>query len=186
MIFSKKIIFLFILIHIFFCFGSQDCCQANSVQEDQIKAVFIFNLMNFITWPDRSFSGKNDNIKVGVIGNNRLGTILKKVVSEELIQGRKIKMTLNEDSLNLCDYHLIFISSTKKMIQNLKRIRNKNCSFLTVGDASDFVHKGGIISLVREDKRIRVEINAALAKKARIKISSKLMRISTIINRKIP
>ncbi len=186
MIFNKKIIFLFILIQVFFCFGSHDYCQANSVQEDQIKAVFIFNLMNFITWPDSSFSGKNDTIKVGVIGNHQLGTILKKVVSEELIQGRRIKTTVNEDLLNLCDYHLIFISSTKKMIRNLKQIRNKDCSFLTVGDEPAFAHKGGIISLVRDDKRIRVEINAALAKKAGIKISSKLMRIATIIGRKKP
>ena len=49
---------------------------------------------------------------------------------------------------------------------------------LTVGEAKSFVDKGGIIGFVIEKKKIRFEVNLPAAKRANLKISSKLLRLA--------
>ena len=52
---------------------------------------------------------------------------------------------------------------------------------LTVGDTQDLVQAGGMVSLVREDGRLHPMINRETAARAGIQISSKLLRLATLV-----
>ena len=48
---------------------------------------------------------------------------------------------------------------------------------LTVSETDRFVQAGGIINLLIEQNKVHFEINAAAAKKAGLKVSSKLLNL---------
>jgi hypothetical protein len=50
---------------------------------------------------------------------------------------------------------------------------------LTVGDTDRFVETGGMINFVKEGKKIRFEINEAAAKRAGLRVSSKLLSLAS-------
>jgi hypothetical protein len=52
---------------------------------------------------------------------------------------------------------------------------------LTVSDIEDFARKGGIVGFFNQGGRVRLEINAVLARQAGLKLSAKLLEISRIV-----
>jgi len=57
----------------------------------------------------------------------------------------------------------------------------KGRSILTVGDADEFVERGGVIRFVTENNKVRLRINLEAAKAAHLTISSKLLRSAEIV-----
>ena len=49
---------------------------------------------------------------------------------------------------------------------------------LTVADTEGFLEAGGIVNFVTEESNIRFEINTAAAKRAKLAIRSKLLRLA--------
>ena len=52
---------------------------------------------------------------------------------------------------------------------------------LTVSEIEEFCQSGGMLNFVRQDETFRFEINPDSAKRAGLKISSKLSSMATII-----
>jgi hypothetical protein len=55
-------------------------------------------------------------------------------------------------------------------------------SVFTVADQEGFARAGGTANFFRADNRIRFEINPLAAKKAGLKISSRLLRLAKVVN----
>ena len=54
----------------------------------------------------------------------------------------------------------------------------KELAILTIGDIDHFIEYEGIIGFVKEDNKIRFEINLTQAEKQRLKISSQLLKLA--------
>lgn len=52
---------------------------------------------------------------------------------------------------------------------------------LTVGEDGVFTQCGGIINFVKEDNRVRFEVNVSAAERAGLKISSRLLALARIV-----
>ena len=53
---------------------------------------------------------------------------------------------------------------------------------LSTGDGEGFAQSGGIVGFTTRDNRVRFEINLARADEARLKISSQLLKLATIVS----
>ncbi len=51
----------------------------------------------------------------------------------------------------------------------------------TVADRAGFARGGGIANFIRANKKIRFEINPSAAKKAGLKVSSRLLRLAKVV-----
>jgi hypothetical protein len=49
---------------------------------------------------------------------------------------------------------------------------------LTVGDAPDFLARGGVVEFVREGNRVRFDVNIGEAQRAGLVVSSRLLRVA--------
>lgn len=158
--------------------------QPESFQEYQVKAVFLYNLTNFISWPEGTFENQNDPLKICIIGEDPFGAFLDKVIHNETINGRRIVVNRLTDNDTFCSCHILFINSTmnEELSQILQRI--KECSVLTVSDVHEFTQLGGMINLVRKGKRVRIEVNVDSARRAGLTISAKLLKLAEIIKDK--
>ena len=59
----------------------------------------------------------------------------------------------------------------------------KGNSILTVGETGDFIARGGLVRFKVDDARVRFEIDAQAAEKAKLRISSKLLSLADIARR---
>jgi hypothetical protein len=54
---------------------------------------------------------------------------------------------------------------------------------LTVGEGDDFIHQGGVIAFVVDDRHVRFDINLKAATNAGLKLSSKLLSVARFVER---
>jgi hypothetical protein len=57
---------------------------------------------------------------------------------------------------------------------------------LTVGDAADFIGRGGMIRFAEVANRIRFEINPGAAERSGLRVSSRLLRLAEIVDAPAP
>lgn len=146
---------------------------------NQVKAVFLFNFTQFVTWPPQAFAGNNGQFVIGVLGNDPFGSYLEKVVEGERVAGHPIVVQRYSEAKDIRQCHILFINkgNTAEVTGELRYP-----GLLTVGDKENFARDGGIIGFYLENNKLRLQINTKTAKAANLSISSKLLRLANVID----
>lgn len=147
--------------------------------EYEVKAAFLYNFMKFIEWPAESLA--NTTIIVGVLGEDPFGTAIDAIQSKT-IREKKLIIKRIKSFQDVKDCHILFISSSEK--KHLSQIFEalKGLSILTVGDTEEFAQRGVIINFYLKEKKVHFEINVEAARRAGLKISSKLLNLAKIVH----
>ena len=140
---------------------------------DKVKTAVIYNITQFVTWPQKTL-----NLTICILGegsiNNELGKINRKNS-----RGRRLSITNRSPNApfeQLCD--AVFIHSTDSQTVNKVLDRLKGKPVLTISDHRSFNEMGGMIELFRDSKRINFSINNSSATAADLSISSKLLKLA--------
>src|SRR5687768_8730684 len=59
-------------------------------REYDVKAVFLYNFVSFVTWPDSAFADANAPFVIGVLGSDPFGQVLDEVVASEQAKNRPL------------------------------------------------------------------------------------------------
>ena len=150
-------------------------------QEYDLKAAFLFNFAQFVEWPASAFSGTSTPITIGILGEDPFGNSIDEVVAQETAHGRGllVRRYATVDQVSGC--HILFIaaSETDRVENILSSLARRG--ILTVGETKAFADHSGIITFQVKNHRLRLRINLAAARDARLTISSKLLRQSDIV-----
>ena len=152
--------------------------QESAPTEYQLKAAFLLNFAKFVEWPPAAFAEATSPIVLGVLGNNPFGDVLERTVQDKAINSRSVLVKPFRSSVESTNCQILFISTSEKarLPEILASLRG--ASVLTVGEMDGFTEAGGIINFVRQGNKIRFQINESAAKKAGLKISSKLLSLA--------
>jgi hypothetical protein len=152
-----------------------------SMSEYLLKAAFIYNIAKFVEWPPGSFESEKTPLVFCVLGKDPFGYSLN-TIDGKIVQGRTLTVRHVDRIEELRACHILFISSseTNRLPQVLQSL--KDSKVLTVSDIPHFAQNGGIINLITLDNKINMEINVTAADKARMQISSKLLKLARIVN----
>ena len=152
--------------------------QAQTGNEYQVKAAFLYNFAKFVDWPPEAFAGRSGKLVIGVIGEDPFGGALDQAINGKTIGGRSLVVHRLRWGQDLRSCHILFISSSER--QRLPQIIQslRGASVLTVGDMGQFNQQGGIINFVLEANKVGFEINSRGAHRARLRISSKLLALA--------
>ena len=163
-----------------FTFTTKAHSESRVVREYQIKAAFLYNFAKFVEWPAAKFRDETSPMNLCVTGIDPFGITLDNTVSGKTIKGRSINVNRIDWEDNLKSCHILFVSSSER--ENLPKIVESllGAGVLTTGDMDRFARRGGVISLTKKANKIRFEINLQAADRARIKLSSHLLRLATI------
>jgi hypothetical protein len=76
---------------------------------------------------------------------------------------------------------IVFISASEhgQLPEILKRL--EGAPTLTVAEMDDFAERGGVIRFRMEGDRVRLDINPSAAARARLRISSELLKLARIV-----
>jgi YfiR/HmsC-like len=150
--------------------------------EDEVKAVFLFNFAQFVEWPPEVFHALDSPVVIGILGRDPFGVYLEKTIEDEVVNGHPLVVERYSSVKQIQNCHILFINPgrTVKIESVLRALKDRN--ILTVSDADDFTNRGGMIRFINEDNKIKLEINLNAVKAANISISSKLLQLSEIVD----
>lgn len=160
------------------------CAFANAASEYQVKAAFLFNFSEFVSWPTQAFSSANAPIIIAVLGHDPFGADLDAIVSGEHVGLHPLIVRRYHDVSEVDGCHILFIdrSEATELPQILQALRGRN--ILTVSDIDGSAKSGVMIDLVIQSNHIRMRINIAAARASGLRISSQLLRPAQIIGPK--
>ncbi|MDD2734797.1 MAG: YfiR family protein [Desulfuromonadaceae bacterium] len=169
------------------CYPLQSICSSNQkASENELKAVYLYNFLQFVQWPSPLGGWSKGNAKIiGVVGDSPFGTALAELqitVNKNVTNPIKvIYYGQYHEDMNLRGCHLLFVSESEK--QHIGKIMSnvKGAPVLTVSDVDDFISSGGMIALVREKGKIRWMINRGMTDKAGLRLSAQLLSIALTV-----
>ena len=144
--------------------------------EYQVKATYLFNFVKFIEWPRRPTA--TGPLTICVAERNPFGDALREAIQGERIAGRQLEARLVSQPESVCD--VMFVPRGTPPGRYLEAFRGS--ATLTVGEDAGFLNKGGIINFIMDRGTVRFEIDPAAAKRAELRISSHLLRLSRPAN----
>lgn len=141
-------------------------------REYEIKAAFLYHFAQFVEWPE-----KKEQIMLCVLGSDPFGRALDnlkdKTVKEKTLTARRL------DRIREARHcHVLFISPSEqeRLPQVLDTLRASNV--LTVGETQTFTQSGGVIRLFKAGNKIRFEVNLEAARRAKLTISSRMLKLA--------
>ncbi len=146
-------------------------------REYDVKAAFLFNIVNFVTWPPEAFSGASDPVRVCVADTDPFGSVLDEVMKGESAGARPIEVVRVHDAEEMTACHLVFVPSRSPHLQDILQVVGTR-PIVTVGETTDFLKRGGLINFVIENVRVRFDVNEAAAISRGLAFSSKLLRVA--------
>lgn len=154
--------------------------QGAALPEYQVKAVFLYNFTKFVQWPDNMFAHASDPIVIVILGADPFGEFLDQTVKGEAIDGHPVvvKRFQNLKDVGLC--HILFVAGSDAQYPGLKDPRLRNS--LVVGDSPSFASNGGMVGLLTENNKTRIQINLKNVKEADLVISSRLLRLAEVVD----
>ncbi len=154
---------------------------AGPVSEYQLKAVFLFNFTQFVTWPTDAFPSAGAPLVIGVLGDDPFGSDLDAVVVGERVGGRRLVVRRYRDVSDIKDCQVLFIdrSESGALRKIVDALRGR--SILTVSDIDGAAENGVIIGLVLEQGHVHMRINLAAARASGLALSSQLLRPAQLV-----
>lgn len=152
--------------------------QESQPSEYQLKAAFLYNFAKFVEWPPTVLPQNSSPFIIGILGENPFNDELKKSVVGKKILDHPISVVSFPNAKEATNCHILFIcTSEKKRLPEIFQALG-NANVLTVGETERFIESGGVINFTREGNKIRFEISDDAAKRAGLKISSKLLSLA--------
>ena len=151
--------------------------QGSKPTEYQVKAAFIYNFAKFVEWPDESHFRV---LTLCILGEDSFCAAID-TIKGKFVRGKKLQVKRVKSIQDLKDCNILFITSSEK--HNLSHLVDAldGSSILTIGDTEGFTEQGVIINLYIDNNKVRFKINIEAAKRANLKLSSRLLKLAEIV-----
>jgi|WetSurMetagenome_2_1015567.scaffolds.fasta_scaffold241645_2 hypothetical protein len=165
-------------------FALEPAVTERIASEYEVKAAYLFNFAKFIEWPAPVFPKNDAPIIIGISKDDSFGGILENAVSGKTVQNRSIiiRRVKTLDDWQSCNIAFIGAAETNLTASILESLESRHV--LTVGEREGTARSKCIINFIMEGGRVQFEVDAMKAEIAGIKISSKLMMVARVVNRK--
>lgn len=148
-----------------------------------VKAVFLYNFSRYATWSATAESGSEPFV-IGILGSDPFGVVLDDIAAKKTVHGRKLVL---QRFASLADYrppcHILFVAGAMSPAQQTVVIeKTQGIGTMLVGETPGFAEQGGTINFYVDGDRIRFEINAHAAHRARLELDGKLLSLGRAAN----
>jgi hypothetical protein len=147
--------------------------------EYEVKAAFLYNFVQFTTWPDAAFAAADEPFGVCVAGTDPFGPRLESTFAGETFGKHRMQIhRLQGTTTPPGRCHLLFVADDGTA--RLPALVKSHPYALLVGESPDFLLRGGIINFIVEAGRVRFDVNTGTAATRGLMLSSRLLRIARV------
>lgn len=156
------------------------------LQEYGIKAIFLYNFLQFVNWPaDKCILSEGKMKEIAVLGDSPIGSSLQ-ALQDELKRSQGTEITVRflgpyTEGMDLSRCRLLFI--TKSEMKNMTKILAdiKNEPVLTVSDSEECIDLGCMIALISRMNKVRWTVNRQHAEEVGLRLNSRLLTMAVQI-----
>jgi hypothetical protein len=153
----------------------------DALPEYVLKAGFLYNFAKYVDWPVDAFEKDDSPIIIGVAGKDPFGPGLEKTFRNKTVKNRGFAILRFPEPEDIRPCHMLFVTKSEK--GHLPQILRQAAQWhvLTVGEEEGFARSGGVISILIENEKPKLEVNPEAADKAGLTINAKLLKAATIV-----
>ena len=151
---------------------------ADEPNEYRVKAALILKFIQFVEWPKDDGGANQNSIVVATVGKDPFDGALEQIVAGRQVAGKPVavKHFGEANDVERCDVLFVAAQSDGELDKALRK--RGPVGILTVGESEQFLSSGGVIRVFPQGGTMRFEISQEAAAKAKLQISSKLMRLA--------
>lgn len=153
--------------------------EAESGSGYELKAAFLYNFIQYVTWPDTKENTGEFNLCL--LGKNPFGVALQALQGKTALNlPLKVKELRQVGEAQSC--HLLFISASEQARLPDIVAALQGGGVLTVSDTEGDAEAGVVINFVLRQNKLRFAINPDAAKSNGLRISAHLLRLAEIVH----
>ncbi len=146
--------------------------------ETEIRGAFLLNFAGFVTWPEEGVGGSDAETVIGVLGDEELHGVLAYAIEARRPRSSGISLALIDSLEQVKSCHILYVGDATSISAREVLSVVGDHPVLTVSMRRGFADQGGIIGLFSEQGRMRFDINRRSERRARLQISSRLLRLA--------
>ena len=152
---------------------------ADTAADHEVKAAFLLNFTRFVEWPATAFGSAQAPFVIGVVGGGEVERTLAAVTRDRMVNGRPFEVRrVDARSAKLCQ--VVFIPDSEMDRAGGVMAAVAQAPVLLVGESEGFTERGGVVNFVVRDRRVRFEIDPAIAAGNGLKISARLLQLAIL------
>jgi hypothetical protein len=143
--------------------------------EEQVKAVFLFNFTKYVAWPAAALEAPA--IRICVVAPPQFLQTVKNAVAGETVDGRPLAAESPAAPEDARGCHILYVSQADRNRMQAWLAAVRGTPVLTVVDDAAMTNDV-VIALVRDQNRVRFDVNRQVAGQQGISVSAKLLRVA--------
>lgn len=143
------------------------------VPEFMMKATYLYNFALYTEWPEET----GDTLNLCVFGEERFGDAFNQIRGK-LVNQRRLNIYQIASQKEVQGCQIVFIGEQESQYAQKTINALADSPVLTVTDGFVPLGSGIMVSMVVEERKIAFNINASAARRAKLNISSKLLRLA--------
>jgi len=152
-----------------------------SAGEYEVKAAWLLNLARFVEWPAEKLGDPSAPFIIGIVGADPFGGDLDKLAAGKTVAGRAVVIQRLSASQNIEKCHVLLVSRGERRTLQKESAALARASVLTVSDGDRSTASGSVVGFVMRDNRVQIEVNLAAAERHSLVVSSRLLRLVTVV-----
>lgn len=165
------------------CLLATHACVAAEVSEYELKAAYLYNFALFTTWPADRLADTSAAMTFCVLGQTPLASALTGLQARK-IRDRHIvvKQVVSPEEGRHC--HVLFIGAGEyeKLPQVMEAVRDSGTLTVTDVLVPSISSSETAISMMIENGRLVFDVNLPSAQRARLTLSSKLLKLARSVH----
>lgn len=156
---------------------------ANPEAQQQVKAQFIYNFVNYVEWPSDAFENSSSSIKLCLYGDVPFAAYLLSF-SGSVVGQRELTFIIGNtvnDIYSGC--HILYVGDDKRIDLPTLWSQIQYVYVLSVGEREGFTDNGGIINILRTKDRLEFDVNINNALSNGLFLDSDLLALARTIKR---
>jgi len=154
--------------------------HAHALEEGELKAAIIFNILLFVDWPPEAQPETGGALGFCVGPDSSLHAALK-ALNDRPIRGYRFEVRdpTAPDAAKSCHAAFIDSSDRQRKAASLKALRASGV--LVFSDHADATADATAVVLQRTGNKIAFDVNLQAVRRARLQVSSKLLRLARVV-----
>lgn len=148
--------------------------QAFDARHYKIEAAFLYNFLNYITWPGYNAPEELKEPIICLENDDAMASYLG-YVQQKMQEQRTLHIRTVTEGKALDGCHMIFL---RRPIAKSYMLRYLQSGILVITEPDDPLDRGGVIELGSEDERLTVSIDNSLLSQHGFRVSSRLLNLA--------
>jgi YfiR/HmsC-like len=150
-------------------------------KESNLKAAFIYNFTKYIDWENND---ADNNFIIGILGTSEIDEPINSIARTSFIKNKRIivKRFSKVEDIGYC--HILFVPGNSRIpIQSvLEKVEKVDKGVLIISEEPGLARLGSGINFVRNNDKLKFEININALNSAGLKASSQLLKLAIIVD----